>query len=126
MELGLRLSDQFQRAKNLDCRRTSWRRKAFRCTRRPKLSAFLELERAVCIHRVPASQRLRCITRKVEGHCRTLSNLLVKDIHELQKGFDAYRYACFLLEYSQSILQCFFAPVSNLHGGHELLISEVH
>jgi len=33
MELGLRLSDCFQRMNDLGCWRTSWRRKAFRCAR---------------------------------------------------------------------------------------------
>jgi len=49
MELGLRVSFGFQWANNLDCRCTSRRRKPFRCARRRKAEAFLELESAICV-----------------------------------------------------------------------------
>ena len=50
LELGLRLRDSFQRVNDLDCRRTSGRRSSLIVHADDKLTAFLELERAVCIH----------------------------------------------------------------------------
>jgi hypothetical protein len=44
MELGLRISDWLQRANDLDCWRTSGRRKAFRCACWWKADCVLELE----------------------------------------------------------------------------------
>jgi hypothetical protein len=46
MELGLWLNRGFQRANDLDCRRTSRQRKAFVVRADEKLTAFVELEAA--------------------------------------------------------------------------------
>src|SRR6476646_7547834 len=47
VELGLCLSDRFQLANELDCRRASRRRSTVHCARDERLTAFLELEAAV-------------------------------------------------------------------------------